>query len=318
MSSAPEPWRMKYDETFKSMLMQHNTEVDFLNTVFQFLQRRTECFTGPNALQNFDTLINTLSFQKSEYMKAKASGQVPSRPVDPVAPKSAPEPKKPDPPKVEKPKPVEKKVDPPKKVEEKPKAAEKPKAEEKKEGDDDADSEEEEEKGLKPNAGNGADLENYSWIQTLGELTVSVPLPEGTSKKSLVCEIKQRKLKVAIKGGDTIIDGDLPEKIIVDDSFWTIEDQKLLVITLTKLNQMDWWNSVIKGDPEINTKKVEPENSKLSDLDGDTRKTVEKMMFDQRQKQMGLPDSKELEKQEMMKKFMAQHPEMDFSNAKFN
>ncbi|VAH69648.1 unnamed protein product [Triticum turgidum subsp. durum] len=131
--------------------------------------------------------------------------------------------------------------------------------------------EKEESKGRQPNSGNGLDLDNYSWAQQLPEVNLTVPVPEGTKGRSVVCEIKKDHLKVGLKGQPPIIDGELHKPVKVEDCFWSIEDGSLLSILLTKRNQSDWWKSLIKGDPEIDTQRAEPESSKLSDLDPETR-----------------------------------------------
>ncbi|EPY32977.1 nuclear distribution protein C like protein [Strigomonas culicis] len=173
-------------------------------------------------------------------------------------------------------------------------------------------------KGLPPTATNGYEYPHYSFSQSLQEAEVRVPLPAtGVKGKMVNVEIAAEHLTVGMKGKAPILSGPLYGRVRAEDSMWTIEDGNTVVLSLTKQNNMEWWKTVIKGDPEIDLQKVVPENSKLDDLDGDTRQTVEKMMYDQRQKAMGKPTADEQKKQDMMKKFMEAHPEMDFSQAKF-
>ncbi|PWN42315.1 nuclear movement protein nudC [Ceraceosorus guamensis] len=158
----------------------------------------------------------------------------------------------------------------------------------------------------------------YKWDQTLQNISVLVDFEKGTRAKELDVVIKRRSIKVGRKGKEPVFSGELFKDVVEDDSTWSLEDSQTVSIHLEKQNQSEWWPHVVTSAPKIDTTKLVPENSKLSDLDGETRAMVEKMMFDNRQKALGKPTSDQLKQSEALDKFKQQHPEMDFSNAKVN
>ncbi|KAG7005713.1 hypothetical protein G7Y79_00018g045200 [Physcia stellaris] len=170
----------------------------------------------------------------------------------------------------------------------------------------------------------------YKWTQQIGDVDLTIPVAGNIKGRDIEVVLTKTKLKVALKGQEPFIDygtanlpppqGDLTKPIHPDESTWTLEPTpagKEISIHLDKSNKMEWWDAVVSNAPyKIDTSKITPENSKLGDLDGETRGMVEKMMYDQRQKEMGKPTSEEGKKMEMLRKFQEQHPEMDFSGAK--
>jgi len=50
--------------------------------------------------------------------------------------------------------------------------------------------------------------------------------------------------------------GVLHQRVIVDESMWTLEDGRKVNLELQKENKVQWWKCVMVGDPEIDTTKV--------------------------------------------------------------
>mmetsp|Transcript_15294 Transcript_15294/g.21502 ORF Transcript_15294/g.21502 Transcript_15294/m.21502 type:complete len:307 (-) Transcript_15294:280-1200(-) len=301
----------KYDAKLQEIFDGHKgigQELKFIQTVFGFLRRKAKFFSDDAHARKILKMARMHVARAAEEAKAQSSKAVPAK----VEPKTGSKP-----------------------MQTEPKQDASPGEDEVVELDDDLNpipktkeawsegekKDESEATNKSKPIGNGGRTDRYVWTQTLKEVTMHNWMPETVKRaKDVSVKITPKSLSIVQKSdGKVIIEGSWHAKVLTDDCTWVFEEHEgknTISCYLQKQDQMNWWKCVLKGDAEIDTQKIEPENSKLSDLDGSTRQTVEKMMFDQNQKRMGKPTSDEMKKQDMLKKFMEQHPEMDFSNAK--
>jgi len=321
----------QYDGHLLAMAQSHTGGVlELLETIFSFLARKTDFYTGTSKEESEKLLLQ--KFHKYQKLAFEAHDKKKKENEEADRKKREKKRQKEEQERIEREEYLKKSAEKAKEegieeiltpgvkesLEEELKKKQETNKDEKK--DDDADEEEDEaDRGkMKPNEGNGADLEKYRWTQTLQEVEVTIPLPLRVKSRDVTVNFTRSSVAAGLKNQPPVLSGKLCKLIKTEECSWYLDNEKAIVLQLEKVNKMEWWDKLVESDPVINTKKVNPEKSNLSDLDGETRGMVEKMMFDQRQKERGLPTSDEQKKQEVMAKFMQQHPEMDFSNCKFS
>ena len=161
---------------------------------------------------------------------------------------------------------------------------------------------------------NGAKTQKYTWEQTLQDLTLQVPVPHETAKVDIICDITRSKLRLKLRNQpDPLIDGKFPcddrngkqvwEQVRADECTWSLahaDDIAVISIYLEKARE-SWWKSVLEGDEQIDTTKVDSTRS-MYDYDDETQGAIRKIVFDEHQKRKGQPTSDELQTEETLRK----------------
>ena len=142
--------------------------------------------------------------------------------------------------------------------------------------------------------------DDYNWSQGVSDVTIQFSLKQKINKKMLKIDMTVTHLKIVIDGMDKpLIDDDFCEKIIPDDSNWSIEDGQSIILFLEKAQEIIW-KSAFKGGKEIDTKTVD--NSKrIDEFDSETQAALNKIVYEQNRKRNGLPTTEEEKKLEALK-----------------
>ena len=98
-------------------------------------------------------------------------------------------------------------------------------------------------------------MSGYTWEESEEEVEVRLPLPAGSTKQDVRCEIGAASLELSVGGGAPLLSGKLCGRVFPDGSAWCFEQDEdagpLLTLTLAKRapdNRL--WGYVMLADLE--------------------------------------------------------------------
>ncbi|KAL0965192.1 hypothetical protein UPYG_G00278010 [Umbra pygmaea] len=155
-----------------------------------------------------------------------------------------------------------------------------------------------------PDSYNGAVRDNYSWSQDYTDVEVRVNVPKTIIKGRQVCvNIQSGHVRVSMEeaAGETLLmEGEFTHKINSENSLWSLEPGRCVVMSLSKCGEV-WWSAVLKGEEEIDINKINRERS-MATVDEEEHAVLDRLTFDYHQKLQGKPQSHEMKVHDMLKK----------------
>ncbi|XP_062995656.1 nudC domain-containing protein 3 [Elgaria multicarinata webbii] len=155
-----------------------------------------------------------------------------------------------------------------------------------------------------PDSYNGAVRENYTWSQDYSDLEIKVPVPAHILKgRQVSVNIGSSSIHVAVVEGSghrVLMEGTLTHKINTENSVWSLEPGKCILINLSKVGEY-WWSAVLEGEEQIDIGKINKERS-MATVDEEEHAVLDRLSFDYHQKLQGKPQSHEMKVHEMLKK----------------
>ncbi|XP_020659217.3 nudC domain-containing protein 3 [Pogona vitticeps] len=155
-----------------------------------------------------------------------------------------------------------------------------------------------------PDSYNGAMRENYAWSQDYSDLEIKVLVPKHIVKgRQVSVDIGSSSIRVAIQEGNghrVLMEGTLTHKINTENSVWSLEPGKCILINLNKVGEY-WWSAILEGEEQIDIGKINKERS-MATVDEEEHAVLDRLSFDYHQKLQGKPQSHEMKVHEMLKK----------------
>ncbi|XP_030746108.1 nudC domain-containing protein 3 isoform X2 [Sitophilus oryzae] len=145
---------------------------------------------------------------------------------------------------------------------------------------------------------NGAVVNNYCWSQTISDIDVTIKLPNLFRYKDFKVKISTNHISVRLKD-DILLEGELCQKCKYSNAIWSVDKGKLN-IHLDKCKEI-WWDRLITSENRLDITKLDCSRP-FEDLPEDAQAKIEELGWNQERKRLGLPTSDDMAKQELLKK----------------